>query len=68
MDSRIPTAGRATPDPVELLRSRSYLVLLVFGAVVGVLAAVVAFFFLKAVEEVQHFVFTSLPQKRRVQR
>ena len=53
--------GGATPDPVELLRSRSYLVLLVFGAVVGVLAAVVAFFFLKAVEEVQHFIFTSLP-------
>ena len=52
----------ATPDPVELLRSRSYLVLLVFGAVVGVLAAVVAFFFLKAVGEVQHYVFTSLPQ------
>jgi H+/Cl- antiporter ClcA len=37
-------------------------VLLVFGAVVGVLAAAVAFFFLKAVGEVQHFVFTSLPQ------
>jgi chloride channel protein, CIC family len=58
-----PSGGRATPDPVELLRSRSYLVLLVFGAVVGVLAAVVAFFFLKAVDEAQHFVFTSLPQE-----
>jgi H+/Cl- antiporter ClcA len=58
-----PAGGRATPpDPAELLRSRSYLVLLVFGAVVGVLAAVVAFFFLKAVEEAQHFVFTSLPE------
>ena len=57
-----PSDGPATPDPVELLRSRSYLVLLVFGAVVGVLAAAVAFFFLKAVDEVQHFVFTSLPQ------
>ena len=57
-----PSGRPATPDPVELLRSRSYLVLLVFGAVVGVLAAVVAFFFLKAVGEVQHYVFTSLPQ------
>jgi H+/Cl- antiporter ClcA len=57
-----PNAQRApTPDPVELLRSRSYLVLLVFGALVGVVAAAVAYFFLKAVEEVQHFVFTSLP-------
>ncbi len=52
-----------TPDAVELLRSRRYLALLVFGAVVGVLAAGVAFFFLKAVEEVQHFVFTSLPDE-----
>ena len=59
-----PNGARATsPDPVELLRSRSYLVLLVFGAVVGVLAAVVAFFFLKAVQEVQHYVFTSLPKE-----
>jgi H+/Cl- antiporter ClcA len=58
-----PSGGRATPDPAELLRSRSYLVLLVFGAVVGVLAAAVAFFFLKAVEEAQHFVFTSLPKE-----
>ena len=57
-----PSGRPATPDPAELLRSRSYLVLLVFGAVVGVLAAVVAFFFLKAVDEVQHYVFTSLPQ------
>jgi chloride channel protein, CIC family len=58
-----PNGARATsPDPAELLRSRSYLVLLVFGAVVGVLAAVVAFFFLKAVQEVQHYVFTSLPK------
>jgi H+/Cl- antiporter ClcA len=57
-----PNAQRApTPDPVELLRSRSYLVLLVFGALVGVVAAAVAYFFLKAVQEVQHFVFTSLP-------
>ncbi len=52
-----------TPNAVELLRSRRYLVLLVFGAVVGVLAAGVAFFFLKAVEEIQHFVFTSLPDE-----
>jgi chloride channel protein, CIC family len=37
------------------------LVLLVFGAVVGVLVAVVAFFFLKAVAEVQTYVFTTLP-------
>jgi len=53
--------GSSSPDPAELLRSRSYLVLLVFGAVVGAIAAVVAYFFLKAVAEAQHFVFTTLP-------
>ena len=39
------------------------MVLLVFGAVVGVLVAVVAFFFLKAVTEVQTYVFTTLPHE-----
>ena len=48
------SAGR--PDPVELLRSRSYLVLLVFGAIVGVVVAFVAYFFLKGVSEVQEYV------------
>ena len=35
--------------------------LLVFGAIVGVVVAVVAYFFLKAVGEVQHYVFGTLP-------
>ena len=51
----------AAPDPVELLRSRSYLVLLAFGAIVGVGVAVVAYFFLKFVSEAQHYVFGTLP-------
>lgn len=51
----------ASPDPVELLRSRRYLGLVVFGAIVGVLVAVVAYFFLKAVSEAQHYIFTTLP-------
>ncbi len=51
----------ASPDPVELLRSRRYLVLVVFGAIVGVLVAFVAYFFLKAVGDVQKYIFTTLP-------
>jgi chloride channel protein, CIC family len=51
----------ATPDPAELLRSRSYLVLLVFGAIIGVPIAAVAYFFLKATSELQHFFFATLP-------
>ncbi len=53
----------APPDPVQLLRSRSYLVLLVFGAVVGVVVAFVAYFFLKGVAEVQQYVFATLPKE-----
>src|SRR5436190_20334488 len=56
-----PTTAAASPDPVELLRSRRYLVLVVFGAVVGVLVAFVAYFFLKAISETQHYVFATLP-------
>jgi H+/Cl- antiporter ClcA len=49
------------PDPVALLRSRSYLALVVFGAILGVFVAVVAYFFLKAVGEAQHYIFATLP-------
>ena len=51
----------APPDPASLLKSRSYLALLVFGAIVGVAVAFVAYFFLKAIGEVQHYVYSSLP-------
>jgi zinc transporter ZupT len=56
-----PPPAAAPPDPLELLRSRSYLVLLVFGAVVGVVVAVVAYFFLKGVAEAQEYIFATLP-------
>jgi H+/Cl- antiporter ClcA len=56
-----PGGPAATPDPAELLRSRSYLVLLAFGAIIGVPIAAIAYFFLKATSELQHFFFTTLP-------
>lgn len=46
---------------MDMLRSRGYLVLLVFGAIVGIPVAVVAYFFLKLVAEGQKFFFTTLP-------
>ena len=52
----------ASPDPSELLKSRSYVVLLVFGAVVGVPVAAFAYFFLKGVEEAQHYLYLTLPE------
>jgi len=59
---RRPTGEPARPDPLELLRSRSYLTLLVLAAVVGVPVAAVAYLFLAFVSKAQHFVFVSLPE------
>ena len=49
------------PNPAELLRSRSYVVLVVFGAIIGVPVAAVSYFFLKLVAEAQQYVFDTLP-------
>ena len=48
-----PAPAAAPTDPAELLRSRSYLVLLGFGVIVGVGVAFAAYFFLKGVSEAQ---------------
>lgn len=53
--------GAAPADAVALLRSGSYLVFLLLGAVIGVPVAAVSYFFLKAVDVTQRFVFTTLP-------
>jgi H+/Cl- antiporter ClcA len=51
-----------TPDPTAILKSRGYVALLVFGALLGVPIATVSYFFLKAIEEAQQYVFTTLPK------
>jgi H+/Cl- antiporter ClcA len=56
-----PAPPPASPDPIELLKSRSYVALLVFGAIIGVPVAAGAFFFLKGISELQQYVFTTLP-------
>jgi H+/Cl- antiporter ClcA len=56
-----PSPPAAAPDPGELLRSKSYIALLVFGALIGVPVAAVAFFFLEAVAKAQHYLFGTLP-------
>jgi H+/Cl- antiporter ClcA len=50
-----------TADTLALLRSRSYLVLLVLAALLGVLVSVVAYGFLALVSKLQGWIFTSLP-------
>jgi H+/Cl- antiporter ClcA len=65
-DERAPARGSgevdmATASPAELLRSPSYVALVLLGAVIGVPVAAVSYFFLQLVSEVQQYVFTTLP-------
>ena len=52
----------ATPDPIAMLRSRGYVVLLVLAAIIGVPISVVAYFFLTLVNKLQQWIFTDLPK------
>jgi len=56
-----PAAAAAAADPMAMLRSRSYVQLLVLAALLGVPVSAVAYFFLKLVALLQNWVFTSLP-------
>jgi H+/Cl- antiporter ClcA len=49
------------PDPIALLRSRSYLALLVLAAIIGVPISAAAYFFLALVSNLQERIFTDLP-------
>jgi len=58
-----PDSQSAAPaqTPLELLRSRSYVALLVLAAIVGAPVAIVAYFFLKLVAELQKYLYQTLP-------
>src|ERR1700722_12568147 len=49
-------------DPLALLRSRSYIALLVLAAIIGAPVSAVAYFFLALVSKMQGWVFTDLPK------
>ena len=59
-----PPEQRETPpvDPLALLRSRSYLRLLVLAAILGAPISAAAYFFLQVVARLQEWVFTVLPR------
>ncbi|MGA8371948.1 MAG: hypothetical protein WB765_17590 [Acidimicrobiales bacterium] len=52
----------ALPNPVELLKSRSYLKVLVLAAAIGVPISALAYFFLELVAYTQHQLYAHLPQ------
>src|SRR5580704_2417956 len=49
-------------DPLALLRSRSYVVLLVLAAIIGAPISAIAYFFLALVTKLQGWIFTDLPK------
>ncbi len=61
-ESATPPEPASAPDPTALIRSRSYIALLLLGAVLGVPVATVAYFFLVAVSKLQTEIFTDLPK------
>lgn len=56
-------AAPATTDPLELLRTRGYVALLVVGALIGVPVAAVAYGFLRLVDLAQEWLFATLPDQ-----
>lgn len=63
MTTPAPAPGPAPEpdDPTKLLKSRSYLALLVLGSVIGAPVAAIAYFFLDAVGKLQTEIFENLP-------
>src|SRR3954468_5041685 len=57
-----PSSGPGSGDPLAMMRSRSYLGLLVMAAALGVPIAVVAYWFLKLTDLVQQWTFVSTPK------
>ncbi len=57
----VQASGSAPPDPLDMLRSRPYLGLLLFGAVIGVPVAAMAYGFLKLTDVGQEWLYSDLP-------
>src|ERR1039458_7564088 len=55
------TVPDSSSNPLELLKSNSYLVLLALAALIGLPVAVIAYFFLELVAWLQHELFQRLP-------
>ena len=49
------------PKPLDLVKSKQYVVLLLCGALVGVPVAAIAYYYLKLVSQGQKYFFTTLP-------
>lgn len=57
-----PGENRGTPDLMSLLRSRSYLTILVVAALIGAPVALVSYWFLQLSTHLQDWIFVDLPK------
>jgi H+/Cl- antiporter ClcA len=57
------TTDAQGPDPIALLKSRSYVQLLLLAAIVGIPVSAVAYGFLELVDALQTWLFTDLPKE-----
>ncbi len=57
-----PQGADAQPDPISVMRQRSFLALLALAAIVGVISSFVAWCFLEAIHQMQVGIYTDLPQ------
>jgi H+/Cl- antiporter ClcA len=60
-DPPAPAPPGLPADPFAIVRTRSYAVLLVISAIVGAPVAAAAYYFLQWVNDVQKYIFTTLP-------
>lgn len=56
------SGGESAVDPVALMQTRQYRVLLVFSALIGVVISLVSWLFLEVTNALQEWVYTSLPR------
>ena len=61
MTDRAAPPPAAPIDPAAILRSRSFVVLLLFAAAIGIIVSVISWGFLELVNAIQVWVFTDLP-------
>ena len=61
-DGAAAAAAAAAADPMAMLRTRSYVQILVLAALIGAPVSAVAYFFLKLVALLQNWCFTSVPK------
>jgi H+/Cl- antiporter ClcA len=56
-----PAASGAAPDPLAILRSKNFLLVLVLAAAIGVVVSFISWAFLEIVHYTQQWLFTDLP-------